>query len=157
MMAKKELGTYLNNHLSASVTALELLSSLESQKDTEMARFASDLRAEIEAEQKVLGELIDTLEIGQNLPGQAVGWLAEKVTQFKLRMDDSKDGALHLLESLELMLIAIEGKRGLWRALAFAAVPGLPLSDYERYAAQSESQQRRVEEMRLEAAKAAFA
>jgi hypothetical protein len=64
---------------------------------------------------------------------------------------------LHLLESLELLLLGIEGKRRLWRALAHAEVPGLPVTDYERFASRSEDQQQRVEAMRLAAAKKAFA
>jgi hypothetical protein len=155
--ANKQLATYLNNHLAASVTALELLSSLEtSQDDREVAHFAGELRAEIEAEQQQLENLMERLRVTQSKPRQAVGWIAERFAQIKLRLDDSSDGPLHLLESFELILIAIEGKRGLWRALAVAAIPGLPITDYERYAQRSEAQQARVEAMRLAAAKAAF-
>jgi hypothetical protein len=157
MMANKQLATYLNNHLAASVTAIELLSSLETtQTDPDLARFASDLRAEIKAEQQELENLMERLQIAQSKPRQAFGWLAERFTQIKLRLDDSNDGALHLLESLELLLLGIEGKRGLWRALAHAAVPGLPLISYERFATRSEEQQRRVETMRLAVVKTAF-
>ncbi len=157
MMANKQLAIYLNNHLAASVTALELLSSLETeQANTDLANFAAQLRSEIEAEQQQLENLMEQLQISKNRPRQVAGWLAEKFTQVKLRLDDSNDGALHLLESLELLLIGIEGKRGLWRALAAVAVPGLPVSDYERFASRSEDQQQRVETIRLAAAKVAF-
>jgi len=157
-MANKELATYLNNHLAASVTALELLSSLETaQANTDIARFASELYEEIKAEQQELENLMERLQIAKNKPRQVGGWLAEKLTQVKLRFDDTEDGALHLLESLELLLIGIEGKRGLWRALAHVAVPGLQVSQYEQLATRSEGQQQRVEMMRLAAAKTAFA
>ena len=158
MIVNKQLATYLNNHLAASVTALELLSSLETaQANTEIERFASELRAEIEAEQQELENLMERLQITKNKPRQAAGWLAEKFTQIKLQLDDSSDGALHLLESLELLLISIEGKRGLWSALAAASVPGLQVSDYEQLAKRSEEQQQRVETLRLAGAKRAFA
>jgi hypothetical protein len=157
MMANQHLATYLNNHLAASVAALDLLSSLETtQAKTDIARVASELRNEIEADQQELENLMERLQIAKNRPRQAVGWLGERFTQIKLRLDDSDDGPLHLLESLELLLIGIEGKRGLWRALAHASVPGLPLTDYERFAMRSETQQQRVEAMRLAAAKRAF-
>jgi len=156
-MANKQLGTYLNNHLAASEGALELLSSLEdSQANTDVGQFAKDLRAEIKAEQQELKNLMDQLQITKDKPRRAAGWLSEKFTQVKLQMDDSKDGALYLLESLELMLIAVEGKRGLWRVLAATTTPGLPVTDYERYAQQSEDQQRRIDAFRLAAAKTAF-
>ena len=156
-MPNRQLVTYLNNHLAASEGALELLSSLaDAQADTDVAHFAKNLRSEIKTEQQVLKNLMEQLQITKDKPRQAAGWLSEKFTQVKLQMDDSKDGALYLLESLELMLIAIEGKRGLWRVLAATATPGLSVTDYERYAQQSEQQQQRVETFRLAAAKTAF-
>jgi hypothetical protein len=157
-MANKQLATYLNNHLTASEGALELLSSLEEAQDNlDVKQLASELRAEIKAEQQALKNLMDQLQITKNKPRQAIGWLGEKFTQVKLQMDDSKDGALYLLELLELMIIAIEGKHGLWRVLAATGIPGLPAADYERYAQQSREQQQRVETFRLAAAKQAFA
>src|SRR5688572_3270088 len=121
MMANKQLAIYLNDHLAGSVTALEMLSSLETaQAHTNMARFTSELRAEIEADQQELEALMERLQIPKSRPRKAAGWLAEKFTQIKLRLDDSDDGALHLLESLELLAIGIEGKRKLWCALAAA-------------------------------------
>jgi hypothetical protein len=156
-MANQYLATYLNNHLAASVGALDLLSSLETtQAETDIARVASELRNEIEAEQQELENVMERLQITKNRPHQAIGWLGEKFTQIKLHLDDSNDGPLYLLESLELLLIGIEGKRALWRALAHAAVPGLPVTDYERFALLSETQQQRVEAMRLAAAERAF-
>ena len=157
MTTNKRLATYLNNHLAASVGALDLLASLAADENNpEIARFAAGLQAEIEAEQQAVGDLMDSLEITKNRPQQAVGWLSQKLSQVKLRFDDPDDGALYLLESLELMLIAIEGKSGLWRALAAAEVPGMSVAEYERYAAQSAEQQRRVELHRLAAARTAF-
>ena len=158
MMANKHLATYLNDHLAGSVSALELLSSLETaQADIDMARFVSELRVEIETDQQELENLMQRLQITESRPRQAGGWLAEKVLQIKLRLDDPDGGALYLLESLELLAIGIEGKRRLWRALAAAAVPGLQLTDYERLTKRAEEQQQRVETVRLVAAKTAFA
>ena len=157
MKANKALATYLNNHLAASVGALELLTSLKAaQENSDLAQFAADLHDEIEAEQQEVANLMERLDVTQNKPNQAVGWLAEKFTQIKLHFDDADDGTMHLLESLELIMVGIEGKRGLWSAMAAAAIPGLPISEYERYARQSEDQQRRVETMRLAAAKSLF-
>lgn len=156
-MVNKQLATYLNNHLAGSVTALERLSSLETdQVDTELSRFASELRVEIEADQQELEDLMEWLQIPKSRPRQAAGWLTEKAAQVKLRLDDSSDGALHLLESLEILVLGIEGKCRLWSALAAAAVPGLQLTDYERLTKRAEAQQQRVETVRLAAAKAAF-
>jgi hypothetical protein len=104
-----------------------------------------------------LEALMERLQITKSRPRKAAGWLAEKFTQIKLRLDASDDGALHLLESLELLAIGIEGKRKLWCALAAAAVPGLQVTDYERLTKRAEEQQQQVETARLAAAKMAFA
>jgi hypothetical protein len=157
-MAKQQLATYLNNHLAGSVTALNVLSSLEENRaEPEIAHFAAELRAEIEAEQHELKNLMERLQIAQDKPRQAAGWLTEKFSQLKLRWDDPHEGALYFVEALELMLVSIEGKRSLWRGLAAAAVPGLPISEYEALAARSAAQQQRVDAIRLQAVKRAFA
>ena len=85
-------------------------------------------------------------------------WLVGKVTELKLRLDDSARGPLRLLESLEVLGLGIHGKLALWRALDAAAdsSPELEGFDYERLAQRAEEQRWRIEVVRLEAAKAAF-
>jgi len=85
-------------------------------------------------------------------------WLTEKFTELKLRLDDSARGPLRLLESLEVVGLGIHGKLALWRALYTADVsPELQGHlDYERMAQRAE-EQRCVEVVRPEAAKAVFA
>jgi hypothetical protein len=63
-----------------------------------------------------------------------------------------------LLESLEALSLGIEGKRVLWLALSAAAevTSGLRIADYERLQDRAEEQRNRVEERRLEVAKAAL-
>ena len=81
-------------------------------------------------------------------------------TELKLRLDDSARGPLRLLESFEVVGLGIHGKLALWRALNAAAdvSPELQgLLDYERTVQRAEEQRCRVEVVRLEAAKAAFA
>jgi hypothetical protein len=156
-MANQHLATYLNDHLAGSVAALELLAQLEAtHADTELARGVATLRLEIEEEQQTLTALMERLQITKSAPRQAVAWIAEKVTQLKLRLDDPADGALRLLQALEAIGVGIQGKRSLWRALAAAAVPGLPQADYARLVQRSEDQQQWVEAMRLQAAQVAL-
>ena len=89
-MSNKELATYLNNHLAASVTALELLSSLETaQANTDIARFAAELHAEIEAEQQGLETLMERLQITKSRPRQAAGWL-DDAAEYVREVDPQK-------------------------------------------------------------------
>jgi hypothetical protein len=91
--------------------------------------------------------------------GQAAAWLWEKMAEIKLRLDDPANGPLHLFEALEAVALGIEGKRALWRSLAAAAEDHSRLggTDYGCLEQRADEQRRRVETVRLEAAKAALA
>lgn len=157
-MINENLATYLNDHLAGSVVAIELLERLEAA-GTEMTATLAQVRADIEADRAELGELMRRLQIAESRPRKVTGWITEKFTQVKLRLDDPAGGALRLLESLELVALGIQGKLALWRALSAAAEvdPALRIVDYERLAGRAQDQWQRVELLRLEAAKAALA
>jgi hypothetical protein len=158
-MANEYLATYLNDHLAGSVVALELLEHLEAaQAGTAVARILAQLRADIVADRQELEALFDRLNFAKSRPRQATAWLTEKMAELKLRLDDPSAGALRLLEGLEAVQIGIEGKRALWRALAATAeyVPELRALDYARLEQRALEQHRRVEALRLDAARAAF-
>lgn len=159
-MADEHIATYLNDHLAGSVVALELLEHLEAEHaGTPIESFVAELRADVEADRRELETLMDRLQVARSSTRKVTAWMAEKVTELKLRMDDPAGGALRLLEALEAVGIGIEGKKALWRALAAAAAesPGLRVLDYERLERRAEDQRLRVEEVRLIAAKKALA
>ena len=157
-MADEHLATYLNDHLAGAVAALELMEHLEqAHAGTPVERLLADLRADIEADRQELEGLMARLGVHQSRSRRATAWLAERIAQLKLRLDDTAGGALRLLEGLEAVSLGIEGKRLLWRALAAAAVPELQDMDYDRLALRALEQRQRVEPLRLEAARAAFA
>jgi hypothetical protein len=91
-------------------------------------------------------------------PRKATGWLVEKLSELKLRLDDAGDGALRRLEALETLSLGIAGKEALWHALATAAeeAPELNGLDYARLGRRAETQRAVVERLRLRAAKEAF-
>lgn len=158
-MAEKHIGTYLNDHLAGSTAALELLEHLEaSQAGTEVARFAAELRAEVATDRGELEALMERLEVSESRTRKATAWLSEKASELKLRWDDLTGGELRLLEVLDALSIGIEGKRLLWRALASAAedAPTLQGVDYEGLTRRAEEQRRRVETVRLDAARKAL-
>src|SRR5262245_26657022 len=101
-MATKHLATYLNDHLAGSEAALELLEHLEqAHAGTPTAGFAARLRADIVADRGELEALMGRAQAAPSRPRKAAAWLAEKVTELKLRLDDPAGGALRLLEVLE--------------------------------------------------------
>jgi hypothetical protein len=158
-MPDEHIATYLNDHLAGSEAALELLEHLEAaHTGTDLGRFAAELRADVAADRQELETLMGRLHVAESRTRKVTAWLAEKATQLKLRMDDPSGGEFRLLESLEALSLGIEGKGGLWRALAAAAedAPALQIADYARLERRAEEQRGRVEVERLKAAKRAI-
>ncbi len=119
-MESEHLATYLNDHLAGSVMALELLENLEGEHaGTALEGFLAELRADITVDQQELEALLEQLNVAKSRPRRVAAWLTEKASELKLRLDDPAHGALRLLESLEVLVVGIEGKRALWRALEF--------------------------------------
>ena len=158
-MADDHIATYLNDHLAGSVVAVELMENLEAvYAGKPIAAFIAKLRADIEVDVQELEDLMGRLQISESRTRKASAWLTEKFTQLKLRLDDPAHGDLRLFESLEALSLGIEGKRSLLIALSAAAEvsPQLRIADYQRLQQRAEEQRRRVEEKRLELARAAL-
>jgi hypothetical protein len=159
-MLHKYLKTYLIDHLAGSVAAIEILHGLRKvYADTALARFFADLQNDIAADQRQLQSVMHRLQITESRPRKLSAWLTEKLIELKLRVDDGSRGSLRLLESLEVIGLGIHGKLAMWHALKAAAEEHPLLRDvvdYERLAERAEEQRRRLEVVRLEAAKVAF-
>jgi hypothetical protein len=158
-MANEHLAIYLNDHLSGSLGAVELLEHLQTAySGSELREVFAELRSDIEADREELKRLMEQLQITQSSSRKAGAWIAEKLAELKMRLDDSAPGPLRLLEGLEALELGITGKLALWRALIAAAdvAPALNVLDYERLAKRATEQIERVEAHRLNAAQAAF-
>lgn len=158
-MPDNHLAAYLNDHLAGSVMAVDLLAQLEeTHAGTEIARVLTELRADIEADRRELKILMNKLKITESRPRKATAWLTAKLAELKLRVEDKKGGPLRLLESVEAVALGIDGKLALWRSLAAAAELAAELRgvDYERLGQRAQAQRRRIEEIRLTAARAAL-
>jgi hypothetical protein len=158
-MSDAHLAVYLHDHRAGAAAAVELLHRLEqNHADTPIAPFAEALRNEIEADIRELEALMSRAGISPSLVRNASGWITAKMAELKVRIDDPIDGALRLLETLETLSLGIEGKRGLWIALAAASeqIPALSGVDYARLRQRAEVQRGGVETQRVLAAKAAL-
>jgi hypothetical protein len=158
-MANESLVTYLNDHLAGSVVALELLDYLKGERaGTAEASILAGVHADILADRQELEALMGQLGITVSEPRKATGWVVEKLSEIKLRLDDPGDGALQQLEALETVSLGIAGKQALWHALAAAAADAPELSglDYARLVRRAEAQRQLVETLRLHAAREAL-
>lgn len=158
-MRSAELATYLNDHLAGSVGALELLEHLaDTSVGGEDAAFFRQLRDDIAADQTQLTALLRALGSEESGMRKAAGWLAEKATRLKLRLDDPRDDGLRRFEALEALALGITGKMSLWRALATVApgIPALQGVDLAALERRAEEQYAAVERRRLTAVRDAF-
>lgn len=158
-MASHHLATYLKDHLAGAGAAIEIMDHIESSHgDTSAGDLVKRLRPDILADRQELEELITRLGHETTAPRRAAGWLSEKVVELKLKMDDPSNGALRLLESVEMLALGVHGKIDLWHSLAgnIGSIPALGTLQYERLIQRAEAQRALIEPVRLEAASAAF-
>jgi len=148
------LHTYLNDHLSGSSAALQLLDHLiDSAAQGDERNFFAGLRAEVDADRNTLeGVLTDSGGQSSSLR-KAGGFLMEWIGRLKLTFDDPSHQQLSRLEALEMLALGLNGKRSLWRALAVAGHPDLHGYDFAGLELRAEDQHQRVEARRLEAAR----
>ena len=157
-MSRDALQTYLNDHLTGSVMAIELGErTIRENEGGPIAARLSPLVEQIREDQTVLKGVIERLGTGESSLKKAGAWLAEKAGRVKLGGTD-EPGDLSRLEVLEMLTTGVHGKRALWRALRVVAVRyeelrGLDLDLLERRAVEQHDE---LEAMRLEAAKAAL-
>ena len=156
-MSREHLATYLNDHLAGSVTALEILDRL-AEEASDLQPFVTGLKRDIEADQQVLVDLMAKLGITQSRFRKAGGWLAERIVEAKLEVDDQSGGLLRRLERLEAVALGIDGKLALWRSLFAASSTDVRLQGpgYGDLIERARQQRENVEALRVEAARAAL-
>jgi hypothetical protein len=151
------LATYLNDHIAGSAHAVDLLEALCNQHANEpLGEFAGRLLAEVQADRAVLKGIADRIGDGSSKLKEMTGWMAEKVTRFKLHRD--RQSGFGTFEALELLALGIYGKLLLWRALALIAPMDARLQgvDFVQLATRAEAQHTSTEERRLQLAASAL-
>jgi len=154
----KELGSYLNDHLDGSVSALELIAHWEHvHQGQPLGRFFAETEREIKADQDTLRDVMRSLGVEESKLRQAGAWAAEKVGRARLMIAGDEPGSLGLLLTLEGLVMGVTGKKLLWRALAAAKLPRLNGYDFEELQRHAEQQIGRIEAERILAVGQAFA
>jgi hypothetical protein len=152
------LTVYLQDHLAGSHFAVNLLQSLTEQyKDEELGAFALGLSDEIKQDQATLQRIADNVGKASIDLTQAVGWLGEKASKFKLLRDDS-GGGIGTFEALETLALGIRGKYELWQVLPVICEMDerVPAQDFENLTARALDQYKLVEQHRLQMARTTF-
>jgi hypothetical protein len=156
MPMNNPLTIYLHDHLAGSKVAIDLLGAVRDQHAREpLGQFAAELLVEIEEDRAVLRQLGEQVGAGRSSRvKEGLAWLIEKGTRVKLHRRAGRD--LGTLQMLETLALGILGKLALWQALAAVAAANSRLRsvDFDHLAARAQVQHDRVEERRLEVARA---
>jgi hypothetical protein len=154
----KYLATYLNDHLLGATGGMELARRAAGENEgSELGEFLATLAREIEDDRETLLALMGELGVKPDRLKVAAGWSAEKLGRLKPNAQLRGYSPLSPLVELEGLLIGIQGKLAMWRALAAVADEvGLGRERMEALAERAERQQADVERHRLEVARRAL-
>jgi hypothetical protein len=151
--AAKHLSIYLNDHLTGSTFALEVVGHAATENEgAELGDFLAELKSEIEADRSTLEQIMSSLDASVDVVKRPVAWIAEKVARMKLNGQLIGYSRLSRLEELELLSIGIEGKRLLWVALADTHAEAVGAELLAELIARAERQRADVERHRIAAA-----
>jgi hypothetical protein len=156
--SSKYLATYLNDHLGGATVGVELVRRAARENEgAGLGAFLSDLAKEIEADRETLEAVMSELGVKPDRAKVAAGWAAEKVGRLKPNAQLRGYSPLSPLVELEGLLVGIQGKLAMWRALAEVAdAIGLDRPRLEALATRAEAQQAEVERHRLDVARRAL-
>ncbi|HMB93941.1 MAG TPA: hypothetical protein VKP65_24035 [Rhodothermales bacterium] len=153
------LRIYLNDHLGGSVGAIEVLEyCIEKNPDGALGALLCHLLKEIQADQKVLKDLLNRIEGTENPVKKGVAWVSEKIHRAKPSGEIFGYSDLTRLEELEELTVGITGKQSLWQSLHIVGEADVRFHDVDFQALARRAQQQRdeLEPHRLDAARYAF-
>ena len=155
MTNNKLLQIYLNDHLAGSVAGHELAKRTQSNNaGTPLGEYLIEFIQELEEEQDVLTNLLDSFEASPDRMKQLAAWIAEKAGRLKLNGQITGYSDLSRLVELEGLRLGVEGKLSMWRSLKQVSGnhPQLAVVGLDGLIEQAEAQIEKLEEFRLGAA-----
>lgn len=150
----EHLSAYLNDHLAAANSAIDLLQLLRDQYPGKpIAAFALEMMSQVREDRTFLQNILDRMGNGPSAIKQAAGWLGSKVSELKFTPDPY--GTFRALETLSL---GVEGKLLLWQTLASLAGANSALQNlaFDNLMARGKKQRVDIEQQRMLMAEAAF-
>jgi hypothetical protein len=158
VIERRLLAIYLSDHLAGATGGVELARrARSSNQGTKLGEALEQVCAEIEADRTTLERVMERLGVKRNRPKVVGAWAAEKLGRLKLNGRLTGYSPLSRLVELEMLHIGITGKIQLWQALDETRSAGLAQFDFPDLVKRAESQRARVERLRLDAAREAFA
>ena len=154
------LHIYLQDHLAGATFGYELVEHCRRRNEgSEFGAPLAELAGEIASDRQTLTALMRQVGAKRSNLKVSAGWLFEKTRRVKPNGQLFSYTPLTRVVELESLAIGISGKRALWRTLESVASQGGELEGYDfaALAEQAEEQLQRVERLRLQASRLAFA
>jgi hypothetical protein len=123
----------------------------------EVGTTVAELHEAVKQDRAALETIMQTLDVGVSSLRQAGGRVVEKVSRVKFDEWSTRDSDLRLLLETEALALGIEGKMAGWCALKELPESRLNDVDLDGLIGRARQQRATVEELRLAAARAAFA
>ena len=156
-MSDRELGIYINDHLTGSTGGLALAQrAAKNSTDPERTSMWRTIAAELTEEREALTRIRDLVGARPNRAKYVVAWAGEKAGRLKLNGYLLRQSDLGQMLELEMLVIGVTGKQALWRALERLGDPRLKEFDFDGLAAQAEAQRQRLEQFRINLVPAAL-
>jgi hypothetical protein len=159
-MADRAMDVYLNDHLAGAMVGSDLAEQIRQRHEgSPVGEVMSSIAPEIEADRRQLVDLMERMDVSRNPIKQATGWLAEKASHVKFSGLTSGEPEQSAFMALETLMLGVEGKASLWRALREirSQYPALLSTDLEELIARAERQRDTLEVERLAAGARALA
>jgi hypothetical protein len=156
--AKRYLAIYLNDHLAGAAVGVGIASRVRksNEEDPELAQPMAGIHAEIEADRSTLEGLMESLGIRRGRVKPALASVAEKLGRLKPNGQLTGYSPLSRVIELELLLVGVNGKLQLWRALEHALGTGLDGFDFGELAERAARQRGTLDDLHRIAAKRAL-
>jgi hypothetical protein len=155
----KYLRIYLNDHLAGATGGVEVARRAAGEnRGTPRGDALERLATEIEDDRRALLEIMRTLGVGEDRVKSAFAWLGEKAGRLKLNGELRSYSPLSTVVELEVLALGVRGKLLLWHTLGEIAdaEPRLDPARISALAERAESQLDQLDQLRIEAARAAF-
>jgi len=155
MTEQRSLSVYLNDHLAAATGGVELFRRASGSQTGPLGADLAQLRDEAVADRDSLKSLMAQLEVRENVPLTALGWLGEKVGRLKPNGYVVRRSPLADVIELEALRLATYGKLSCWQVLLDVAADDdrVPAAELKRLVARAEKQLARLEALHLQTAR----
>ena len=158
-MADRAMDLYVNDHLAGATLGTDLAQQIRDRhQGTPLGDVMKGVASDIEQDRRTLLDLMERIGTHPNPVKQAVGWLTEKASRVKFAgviSGQPDHGAFMALESL---VLGVEGKACLWKALKEVVddYPSLGTTNLDELLERAETQKGILERERAAAGKQAL-